>query len=263
MLSSDPSLLGITTHSSKKFSPYSRAPVSSVDREAVDTPLLRKTVDPQRRDNLPSAAIIPDSLTWPIDQKTDSIRTQRRPTTLKLGRYLLIDDQRPEFERTLLSEGEVGILRLKTRYATDVDDLWSALTEPNRLIHWYGRFDGDFRVGGEFTAFVPSSGWDGHGRIDECVPRRRLCVTMWEEVGKEQNVAVEISAENDFAVLSLEKGGVAPDLLWAYGCGWQTHLEDLGAYLAGHENPDLSTSNKRFNELESVYRTMAVIPLHR
>ena len=44
-----------------------------------------------------------------------------------------------------------GAVRMEDRYDTDIDDLWSALTEPpTRLARWIGDVDGDLRLGGEF-----------------------------------------------------------------------------------------------------------------
>ena len=165
-------------------------------------------------------------------------------------------------EGTLHVRDGTGIVRLRTRYAADVDDVWSALTEPHRLARWYGRFEGDLRVGGEYTAFIPSSGWDGRGRVDDCDPPRRLSVTMWEVVGEEQSVSAELVADRGHTIFVLEKGGVSPDVLWAYGCGWQAHLEDLAAHLAGRENVDWPASwDTRFEELEPFYRAMSVTPI--
>ena len=73
-------------------------------------------------------------------------------------------------EGTLHSVGGKGVVRMKARCETDIDDLWSALTDPRRLAHWYAKVDGDLRVGGEFTATVFGSGWDGRGRIEMCAP---------------------------------------------------------------------------------------------
>jgi uncharacterized protein YndB with AHSA1/START domain len=172
------------------------------------------------------------------------------------------EHQRPAIEASLHSEGVTGIVRMKTRYVSEVVDVWSALTEPARLAHWYGTFEGGLHLGGDFTAFVPSSGWDGRGHIDVCVPREQLSVTMWETVGEEQFVTVELFAVGDHTDLRLEKGGVASDLLWAYGCGWHAHLEDLADHLTSQENPDWPASwNTRFDELEPLYRSMGVTPI--
>ena len=44
-----------------------------------------------------------------------------------------------------------GVVRVGDRYDTDIEDLWSALTDPGRLIRWYGQVAGDLRPGGDFT----------------------------------------------------------------------------------------------------------------
>jgi hypothetical protein len=47
---------------------------------------------------------------------------------------------------SLRSEDGKGIVRMEDRFYTDVDDLWSALTEPSRLARWYGQVEGDLRL---------------------------------------------------------------------------------------------------------------------
>jgi uncharacterized protein YndB with AHSA1/START domain len=164
----------------------------------------------------------------------------------------------PTIEGTLHSGGGKGAVRMKCRYTTGIDDLWSALTDPKRLAHWYGKVQGELRVGGEFTAYVTASGWDGRGRIEECVPPRQLRLTVSEEDGPEEVVTAALAADGDGTTLALEVRGMPLDLVWAYGAGWQVHLEDLGAHIAGQ---DRASSDTRWNELEVIYREMAVVPL--
>jgi uncharacterized protein YndB with AHSA1/START domain len=64
-----------------------------------------------------------------------------------------------------------GIVRMEDRFATDIDDLWSALTDPPRLARWIGEVEGDLRLGGEFRAHFFASGWEGTGRVEACEPR--------------------------------------------------------------------------------------------
>src|SRR5690348_2430112 len=45
-----------------------------------------------------------------------------------------------------------GVVRMEDRYDTDIDDLWSAVTDPRRLARWLGDVEGDLRLGGEFRA---------------------------------------------------------------------------------------------------------------
>ena len=87
---------------------------------------------------------------------------------------------------------------------------------------------------------------------------------MWENEGEEQGLTVDLVADASHTNLILEKGGIAPDLCWAYGAGWQAHLEDLAEFLAGREKADLSISwNMRFDELEPIYRQMTVTTVAR
>jgi uncharacterized protein YndB with AHSA1/START domain len=161
-------------------------------------------------------------------------------------------------EGTMHSVSGEGIVRMKCWYESDCEVVWWALTDPQRLTHWYGRVEGDLLVGGEFTAFVLASEWDGRGRIDACVPQRKLVVTMWEVADAEHIVAVELVDDGDSTTLELEVRGLPLDLVWAYGAGWHVHLEDLGAYLSGQESLNLPT---RWDELEPHYRGMTITPL--
>ena len=43
---------------------------------------------------------------------------------------------------------------MEDRYDTDIDDLWSALTDPRRLARWVADVEGDLRLGGEFRASI-------------------------------------------------------------------------------------------------------------
>ncbi len=163
-------------------------------------------------------------------------------------------------EGTLHSADGMGVVRMKARYDTGIDDLWSALTDPQRLVRWYGRVEGDLRVGGEFSAFVTASGWEGRGRIDVCVRPRKLEVTMWEKEGAEGVVAAELVAAGNETILVIERRGIPLDLVWAYGAGWHVHVEDLAAHLARKQS---ANSDTRWGELEASYREMTVVPLER
>jgi len=81
----------------------------------------------------------------------------------------MTDDLGLSIAGTLHTVGGVGTVRMRARFETDIDDLWSAITDSQRLARWYGNVQGDLREGGEFTAFVFASEWNGRGRIEKCV----------------------------------------------------------------------------------------------
>ena len=41
---------------------------------------------------------------------------------------------------TLRTGDGKGVVRMEDRFGTDIDDLWSALTDPGRLARWLGEF---------------------------------------------------------------------------------------------------------------------------
>lgn len=133
---------------------------------------------------------------------------------------------------------------------TDIDDLRSAITDPERSARWVARVDGDLRLGGTFRASF-TSGWEGPGRIDTCEPPRRLLVTLSPGDDEQTQIEVELVPDGDVTRLVIEERGLPLDEAAVHGAGWQVHVEDLGEYLAGRPGADRHT---RWTELIPVYR---------
>ena len=157
---------------------------------------------------------------------------------------------------SLRSADGKGVVRVEDRYDTDIDDLWSALTDPGRLARWFGQVEGDLRPGGEFRLYLESDGWDGTGRVEACEPPRRLLVTT-KEVSEPYDKVIEatLTADGDGqTILVIEVQGMPLDKIAFYGAGWQIHAEHLAAYLAGRERGD---SEARWDELVPPYQDLA------
>jgi uncharacterized protein YndB with AHSA1/START domain len=155
---------------------------------------------------------------------------------------------------SLRSADGKGIVRMEDRFDTDIGDLWSALTDPDRLARWYGEVEGDLRLGGQFRARVFASESEGTGRVDSCEPPRRLLLTMAPGQPDEQVIEATLAADGGQTILVIEKRGMPLDHLAAYGAGWQVHVEDLGAHLAGRERCD---ADARWDELTPAYQDLA------
>jgi uncharacterized protein YndB with AHSA1/START domain len=160
---------------------------------------------------------------------------------------------------SLRSADGKGIVRMEDRVGTDIDDLWSALTDPRRLARWIGEVEGDLRLGGEFRFRFFASGSEGTGRVDACEPARRLLLTIRDadpQPGQpdEEVIEVTLDADGDKTILVWEERGMPLHLLAAYGAGVQIHVEDLTAYLAGRERVDAAA---RWGELAPVYQDLA------
>jgi uncharacterized protein YndB with AHSA1/START domain len=158
---------------------------------------------------------------------------------------------------SLRSADGKGIVRIEDRYDTEIEDLWSALTEPRRLARWIAEVEGDLRLDGEFSARF-TSGWEGTGRVVACEPPRRLLVATTEAGGAdEQVIEATLTAAGESTILVIEERGLPLEPLPAYGAGWQVHAEDLAAHLAGGERCDMKA---RWTELIAAYRDQPVDP---
>jgi uncharacterized protein YndB with AHSA1/START domain len=158
----------------------------------------------------------------------------------------------------------VGVVRIEDRFNTDIDDMWSALTDPSRLARWHGQVEGDLRPGGEFRLTIESEGWDGTGRVQACEPPRRLLVTTREtdeswRKGQgvppfDETLEATLTADGDQTILVIEVQGMPLDKIALYGAGWQIHTENLAAYLAGREPGD---TEARWGQLVPPYQDLA------
>ncbi|HTT86359.1 MAG TPA: SRPBCC family protein, partial [Acidimicrobiales bacterium] len=148
-----------------------------------------------------------------------------------------------------------GIVRMEDRFDTDIDDVWSALTEPRRLALWIGEIEGDLRLGGEFHRRFFASGSEGTGHVEACEPPRRLVVTLDPGQPNENVIEVLLAAHGAGTILVWEERGLPLDKLAAYGAGIQIHVEDLAAHLAGREHCD---ADVRWDELQPAYEDLVV-----
>jgi uncharacterized protein YndB with AHSA1/START domain len=155
---------------------------------------------------------------------------------------------------TLRAVDGKGVVRMEDRYDTDIDDLWSAITDPSRLARWYGEVGGDLRVGGEVHIRVFSSGWEGARVVEACEAPRRLLM-MGKEADAPYELATEVwlTPDGDQTILVVEERGMPLDYLAGYGAGVQIHVEDLTAYIGGRERCD---SDARMGELFPAYQAM-------
>jgi uncharacterized protein YndB with AHSA1/START domain len=118
------------------------------------------------------------------------------------------------------------------QYDTDVDDLWDALTNGERIPRWFLPISGDLRLGGRYQ-FKGNAG----GEITRCEPPRLLSVT-WEYGTEVSWLNVTLAAEAAGTRLELEHIAHVSDERWdqfgpgAVGVGWDLGLMGLASHLA-------------------------------
>ena len=142
---------------------------------------------------------------------------------------------------------------MEDRFDTDIDDLWSALTDPVRLARWIGEVEGDLRLGGEFRTHFFASGSQSIGRVEVCEAPQRLVVST-KPLGQPDELAIEatLTADGDQTILVVEQRGMPLEKLAGYGAGVQIHIEDLAAHIAG-----LRDIEARWEALMPAYEALA------
>ena len=132
--------------------------------------------------------------------------------------------------RTSDGTEEIAVL-LRRRYAASVQDVWDAVTDPERTRRWFLPISGDLRVGGTFQ-LEGNAGGD----ILRCEPPSSLTVT-WG--APESLVHLRLAGEGeDATVLELEHtvplafAGSGAGALYV-GPGWDISVLGLANFLRG------------------------------
>lgn len=142
--------------------------------------------------------------------------------------------------RQLIEQEREHIVVASRSYDSGVEDVWDALTNPERIPRWFLPISGELRVGGRYQL----QGNAG-GEIQRCAPPRELRIS-WEFAGDVSHVEVELQALGpEQTRLELRhRISAAPSEHWdkfgpgATGAGWDLTLFGLGLHLASGEDND-------------------------
>jgi uncharacterized protein YndB with AHSA1/START domain len=136
-----------------------------------------------------------------------------------------------EVSRRSSDAGELVAVVLRRTYDAPLDDVWDAMTDPDRLKRWFYPLSGDLRVGGTFQL----EGNAG-GEILQCEPPRLLKVTFG---GPTSLVELRLTAEGEDGTalelehtVPIEMAGSGAGALWV-GPGWDGMLLGLSLFLSG------------------------------
>lgn len=168
-------------------------------------------------------------------------------------------------QREVSRTGETATVRMRRSYQAEPEELWDALTDPERMRRWFWPVTGDFRVGGTFQ-LQDNAG----GEILECEPPKRFKVTFGGPTSLLELRLLPGSGASTELVLEHSMGEPpAPGgsgALWV-GPGWDGGFLALALYVSGDlpedTNPvDMADSPEvvRFNE-QSVRAWIEVVRL--
>jgi uncharacterized protein YndB with AHSA1/START domain len=153
-----------------------------------------------------------------------------------------IVDQINHAHRELLN-GERKVVTLRRRYDADVEDVWQACTDAERLRRWFLPVTGDLRQGGTYQL----EGNAG-GEILRCEPPRLLKVSwLYGDNPGFSEVELHLSSDGDGTLLELRHAADMPPGMWsdfgpgAAGVGWDLAFLGLGLHLSGAPQIDENT----------------------
>ncbi|WBB78113.1 SRPBCC family protein [Micromonospora sp. WMMD882] len=148
-----------------------------------------------------------------------------------------------ELGRGDLPAGEAYTVVLRRSYPAEIEDVWDALTRPERLSRWFLPVTGDLRPGGRYQ-LTGNAG----GEILDCEPPRRLRVSwLFGPDAKDGASEVEVRLTQDPAGdtgFELVHSAVVDETFFptygpgATGVGWDLALLGLAMHLAGQEIGD-------------------------
>ena len=129
-------------------------------------------------------------------------------------------------------------LEFRRSWPDPVDDVWSALTEPERVARWIGVYDGEREPGGTGTLKMAFEQGESAGepmRIVECDPPRRLVVEWLGPAG--WRIEVDLIPGNGRTELVFRQW-FAPDVDVAdFAGGWHWYLDKFDAEVGGGAPP--------------------------
>jgi uncharacterized protein YndB with AHSA1/START domain len=144
-----------------------------------------------------------------------------------------IDAVRREVASAVRDGREAKVVTISQTYDADVEDVWDAVTNPDRIPRWFLPVTGELKLGGHYR-FEGNAG----GTITECEPPHRFAAT-WEFGGGLSWIEVELAPEPDGRTRFTLAHTAHPDEHWemygpgAVGIGWDGAVLGLAGYLAG------------------------------
>ncbi|WP_167481578.1 MULTISPECIES: SRPBCC domain-containing protein [Amycolatopsis] len=155
--------------------------------------------------------------------------------------------------------GEAYTVELRRRYDAEIDDVWDAITNPERLRRWLRPVTGDLRLGGKYEL----AGGE-HGEILRCEPPRLLKVSWlygpdaeaWPGTSEvEVRLAPGPAGDTEFELIHAAVVGEPSFPTYgpgAGGVGWDLALLTLARLLADggsadHEEFEKSPEGREFS----------------
>ncbi len=129
---------------------------------------------------------------------------------------------------TVRRDGDLRAVRFERVLSASIEDVWSALTNPERLRRWLAEAVFEERVGGRVELRFDDGTIEGTVRE---LDRPRLLEYDWIEGGKRSVVRFELERAGDGTLLVLDHRQLPAETAAGFAAGWHSHLDALDAAL--------------------------------
>ncbi|WP_106400005.1 SRPBCC family protein [Actinocorallia populi] len=149
-----------------------------------------------------------------------------------------LNEVRREVGTRVLEAGEARIVTIGQTYAADVEDVWDACTDAERIPRWFLPVTGELKVGGRYQL----EGNAG-GVVEACEPPRSFRAT-WEYGGEVSWIEVTLTPQDGGTRFELRHIAHVDDERWAefgpgaVGIGWDMAVVGLTLHLSSGEAVD-------------------------
>ena len=162
----------------------------------------------------------------PSDVAWAEVRATLDPFWEPLVNAPITDDRWP----TVMISGDRANLAAQRTYLASPEQVWAAITEPERLAAWFGTVE----VGDTWTVSFSDGPGTASGTIERCERPRELVTTWrWDHDGETSVLRITLEPVDAGTVLRLEQSGTAARYASGYGAGWYAKLAGLADHLGG------------------------------
>lgn len=155
----------------------------------------------------------------------------------------------------IVHEGGRRALLITREFRAPIEDVWAAVTEPERLSRWIGTWAGDPASGRvAFTMTAEEGAVAEDMEIRECDPPRLLAVTS--HVGEEQwLLELRLEEHDGTTTLTFTQPGIDPVQAESVGPGWEYYLDRLVAVESGGDVGTIDFDRDYYPAMQEHYRS--------
>lgn len=147
-----------------------------------------------------------------------------------------LDQTERELGRRTIGAGDAHSAIMRRVYSAPIDEVWSAITDPERINRFFLPVSGDLREGGRFSIEM-----NADGEILKCDPPHLLRLSWSSQGAVPDEVEIRLKKVKGGTQLELEHASVRDVFVssdpktgeWGIGAGWELPLKYLDKYLAG------------------------------